>query len=175
MLKIFELFWVFAKIGAFSIGGGYAMLPFIQREVIENHGWMTLQEFSDILAISQITPGPIAVNSATFVGYKVGGGVLGSVAATLGVVTPSFIMILLIASFFVKFYEKRMVQNAFKGIRPAVVGLIAAAAFQVTATSVVGLKGILIFAIAFLSLFNKKVDPIYVIIASAILGVIIYR
>lgn len=175
MLELFQLFWVFAKIGAFSIGGGYAMLPFIQREVIEKHGWMTLSEFSDILAISQITPGPIAVNSATFVGYKVGGGILGSMAATLGVVTPSFLMILLIASFFVKFYEKKTVQNAFKGIRPAVVGLIAAAAYQVTATSVIDLKGIFIFGIAFLSLFHKKVDPIYVIIASAVLGVILYR
>lgn len=175
MLRIFELFWVFAKIGAFSIGGGYAMLPFIQREIIENHGWMTLQEFSDILAISQITPGPIAINSATFVGYKVSGNVFGSIAATLGVVAPSFIMIILLAAFFAKFYEKKAVQAAFKGIRPAIVGLIGAAAYQVTATSVVDVKGMLIFGAAFGSLFNKRVDPIYVIIGSAIVGIILYR
>lgn len=170
---IIKLFLTFAKIGAFSIGGGYAMLPFIQREVIGRYGWLTTGEFSDILAISQMTPGPIAVNSATFVGYTKGG-ILGSAAATLGVALPSFIMILLIAAFFIKIYEKKTTKNVFRGIRPAVVGLIAAAAYSVTVESVIDIKGAIIFGLSLLSLFHKKVDPIYVIIASALVGIIVY-
>lgn len=170
---LIKLFFTFAKIGAFSIGGGYAMLPFIQREVIDRNGWMTMQEFSDILAISQMTPGPIAINSATFVGFKVAN-VPGSIAATLGVVMPSFIMILLIASLLSKFYEKKPVKSAFMGIRPAVVGLIGAAAYQVTVSNVLDFKGAFIFLLSFGILFIKKMDPIIVIIISAFLGIALY-
>jgi chromate transporter len=170
---LIRLFLAFAKVGTFSIGGGYAMLPFIQKEVIERNGWMKIQEFSDILAISQMTPGPVAVNSATYVGYKMGS-IPGSIAATLGVVLPSFIMILIIAAFFVKFYERPSVQSIFKGIRPGVLGLLAAAAYTVTVTSVPDLKGALIFLASFGVLFIKKIDPIMVIIASAIVGIILY-
>lgn len=171
---IIKLFLTFAKIGAFSIGGGYAMLPFIQKEVIDRYGWMSMREFSDILAISQMTPGPVAINSATFVGYKMAK-LPGSIAATLGVVLPSFLMIIIIASFFAKFYEKYAVKSAFKGIRPAVVGLIAAAAYQVTMSNVVDIKGAIIFAFSFGILFIKKMDPMIVIVISAILGIVMYR
>lgn len=170
---IIKLFLIFSKIGAFSIGGGYAMLPFIQREIIENNHWLNLQEFSDILAISQMTPGPIAINSATFVGYRLAGTV-GSIAATLGIVMPSFIMILIIASFFVKFYEKKPVKAAFKGIRPAVLGLLAAAAYSVTISNVTDIKAVFIFLFSFGILFIKKMDPIIVLIISAVLGMILY-
>lgn len=170
---LIKLFFTFAKIGAFSIGGGYAMLPFIQREVIDRNGWMTMQEFSDILAISQMTPGPIAINSATFVGYNVAK-VPGSIAATLGVVMPSFIMIIFIASLLSKFYEKKAVKCAFTGIRPAVVGLIGAAAYQVTVSNVLDMKGAFIFLVSFGILFIKKMDPIIVIIISAFLGIALY-
>jgi chromate transporter len=174
---IIKLFLTFAKIGTFSIGGGYAMLPFIQKEVIERNHWMSMQEFSDILAISQMTPGPVAINSATYIGYT-RAGVLGSIAATLGVVLPSFIMILIIASFFIKLYEKRSVKAVFKGIRPGVLGLLAAAAYTVTLTSVPSIKGDIrgaaIFLLSFGVLFIKKVDPILVIIGAAILGIILY-
>ncbi|SKA75859.1 chromate transporter [Caloramator quimbayensis] len=172
-MLIIRLFLIFAKIGAFSIGGGYAMLPFIQREIIDNNHYLNLKEFSDILAISQMTPGPIAINSATFVGYKIAG-VLGSVAATLGIVLPSFIMIIIIASFFVKFYDKKEVKAAFSGIRPAVLGLLAAAAYSVTITNVIDLKSIFIFILSFGILFIKKMDPIIVLIISAVLGIILY-
>lgn len=172
-MLIIKLFLIFAKIGAFSIGGGYAMLPFIQREIIENNHYLSLKEFSDILAISQMTPGPIAINSATFVGYKIAG-VLGSIAATLGIVLPSFLMIIIIASFFVKFYDKKEVKAAFLGIRPAVLGLLAAAAYSVTITNVVDLKSLFIFVFSFGILFIKKIDPIMVLIISAILGIILY-
>lgn len=171
---IIKLFLTFAKIGAFSIGGGYAMLPFIQKEVIDRYGWMSMREFSDILAISQMTPGPVAINSATFVGYKMAK-LPGSIAATLGVVLPSFLMIIIIASFFAKFYEKYAVKSAFKGIRPSVVGLIAAAAYQVTISNVVDIKGAIIFAFSFGILFIKKMDPMIVIVISAILGIVMYR
>jgi chromate transporter len=171
---IIKLFLIFAKIGTFSIGGGYAMLPFIQKEVIDTHEWLTIQEFSEILAISQMTPGPVAINSATFVGYRLAG-FWGSVAATTGVVLPSFLMILIIAAFFVKVYDRKEVKAIFKGIRPAVLGLLASAAYLVTVTNVVDLKGIGIFIMAFVSLFHRKVDAIMVIIASAILGIVLYK
>ncbi len=170
---LIKLFLTFAKIGAFSIGGGYAMLPFIQQEVIEKNHWMTTQEFSDILAISQMTPGPIAVNSATYVGYTEAG-VLGSIAATLGVVLPCFLMIIVIATFFIKLYEKRSVKAVFKGIRPGVLGLLAAAAYTVTVESVMDIKGIILFLISFGVLFIKKVDPIFVILGAAVLGIVLY-
>lgn len=170
---LIKLFLTFAKIGTFSIGGGYAMLPFIQQEVIETNKWMSMQEFSDILAISQMTPGPVAINSATYVGYTQGG-VLGSIAATLGVVLPSFIMILIIATFFIKLYEKRSVKAVFKGIRPGVLGLLAAAAYTVTMESVPDIKGVILFLISFGVLFIKKVDPIFVIVGAAVLGIILY-
>lgn len=170
---LIKLFLTFAKVGTFSIGGGYAMLPFIQKEVIEKNNWMSMQEFSDILAISQMTPGPVAINSATYIGYTQAG-VLGSIAATLGVVLPSFIMIIIIASFFIKLYEKRSVKAVFKGIRPGVLGLLAAAAYTVTITSVHDIKGSILFVLCFGVLFIKKVDPIFVILGAAILGVILY-
>ncbi|MCX7883514.1 MAG: chromate transporter [Caloramator sp.] len=170
---IIKLFLIFAKIGAFSIGGGYAMLPFIQREIIDNNHYLSLKEFSDILAISQMTPGPIAINSATFVGYKIAG-VLGSIAATLGIVLPSFLMIIIIASFFVKFYDKKEVKAAFLGIRPAVLGLLAAAAYSVTITNVIDIKSIFVFILSFGILFIKRMDPIIVLIISAVLGIILY-
>lgn len=170
---LIKLFLTFAKIGAFSIGGGYAMLPFIQQEVIEKNHWMTTQEFSDILAISQMTPGPIAVNSATYVGYTTAG-VSGSIAATLGVVLPCFLMIIIIATFFIKLYEKKSVKAVFKGIRPGVLGLLAAAAYTVTVESVLDIKGIILFLISFGVLFIKKVDPIFVIMGAAVLGIVLY-
>lgn len=99
---LIKLFWAFLKIGTFSFGGGYAMLPFIQKEVVESNGWISMSEFTDIIGISQMTPGPVAINSATFVGYKIDG-VLGSIFATLGVVTTSFILVTIISKILNKF------------------------------------------------------------------------
>lgn len=172
-MLIIKLFIIFAKIGAFSIGGGYAMLPFIQREIIDKNHYLNLKEFSDILAISQMTPGPIAINSATFVGYKISG-FIGSIAATLGIVLPSFLMIIIIATFFVKFYDKKEVKAAFLGIRPAVLGLLLAAAYSVTKSNVLDLKSLFIFIFSFGILFIKKMDPILVLVISAVLGIIFY-
>ncbi len=122
---LLKLFTTFFKIGLFSFGGGFAMIPLIQREVIERHKWINSKDFVDMLVLAQSTPGPIAVNTAVFVGYKTAG-IVGAVAATLGTVLPSFIVILLLALFFAEVRENRYVDAAFRAMRPAVVALIVA-------------------------------------------------
>ena len=122
---LLKLFTTFFKIGLFSFGGGFAMIPLIQREVIERHKWIDNKDFVDMLVLAQSTPGPIAVNTAVFVGYKTAG-IAGAVAATLGTVLPSFIVILLLALFFAEVRENRYVDAAFRAMRPAVVALIVA-------------------------------------------------
>jgi len=119
--NLIKLFISFFKIGAFSFGGGYAMLPLIKEEIIDVHGWLTNTEFIDIIAISEMTPGPIAINSATFLGYKVAG-VLGSVVATIAVVLPSFIVMSILYHFIVKFKNTPYLEWVFSGIRPVVLG-----------------------------------------------------
>jgi chromate transporter len=125
MTAVLQLVWSFFKIGLFSYGGGYAMVPMMQGEILA-HGWLPVREFADIVAISQMTPGPIAVNAATYIGYRVAG-VFGSAAATLGVCLPSFILVILVTHFLRKFKESRAVNSLLSGIRPATVGLIRAA------------------------------------------------
>lgn len=123
-----QLFYTFFKIGLFGFGGGYAMLSMIQGEVVTRYGWLTSQEFTDIVAISQMTPGPIGINSATYVGFTATGSVWGSIIATLAVVLPSFILMLAISKFFLKYQKHPVVEAVFSGLRPAVVGLLASAA-----------------------------------------------
>ncbi|MGF7058873.1 chromate transporter [Brassicibacter mesophilus] len=170
---LIKLFISFFKIGAFSFGGGYAMLPFIQEEVIEVHHWLTASEFVDILAIAQMTPGPIALNSATFIGYRLGG-IWGSLSATTAVVMPSFIIILTIAHFFNKFKESQNVQWAFKGIRPVVLGLIASAGISVAKGTIVDLRSTFIAVSLFYLLSFKKLHPIVAIVIAGVMGVILY-
>ena len=121
--KILKLFIAFLKIGGFTFGGGYAMIPLIQKETVEKQGWITDDDILEILAIAESTPGPIAINSATFIGYKVAG-VLGSAAATFGVILPSFVVISIIARVLTEFQHIKAVQYAFWGIRAGVIGLI---------------------------------------------------
>ena len=123
----FQLFCTFFKIGLFSFGGGYAVLSLIQKDVVENFGWITTGEFTEVVALSQVTPGPIAINSATYIGYKVTGTALGSLFTTLGVICPSFIILSLIVVFLHKFRNSPVIDRAFKALRPAVLGLILAA------------------------------------------------
>lgn len=174
MSTITKLFIVFAKIGAFSFGGGYAMLPFIYKELVVKYGWITVKQYSDIIAISQMTPGAVAISYASFIGYKFGG-LIGCVAASLGVILPSFIMILLIASVFKRFYEKKPVKAFFKGIRPGTLGLLVAAAYTITTSNVRDIKGGIIFLAALLVLFVKKIDPIFVLLGCGVIGIIVYR
>lgn len=185
-----HLFYTFFKIGLFGFGGGYAMLSMIQGEVVTRYGWLTPQEFTDIVAISQMTPGPIGINSATYVGYStIAGqygtsmGVLGSCVATFAVVLPSFILMLTISKFFLKYQKHPAVEAVFSGLRPAVVGLLASAALVLMNTENFSspqedmysfIISIIIFLAAFIGTRKYKVNPILMIIVCGIAGLILY-
>jgi chromate transporter len=168
-----KLFLVFFKIGLFSFGGGYAMLSMMQQEVVGANLWATTSEFVDMVAISQITPGPVAINMATYVGFTQGG-FIGSAFATLGCITPSIIIMLIISKFFFKFQNNKYVENAFLGLRPATIGLVAAAAILVAKGSFIDYKSILIFLAAFVLSYKYKVDPILMTIGAGIIGFLLY-
>lgn len=171
MKKLFNMFLVFFKIGAFTIGGGYAMLPLIEREVVDKKGWIEKQEFLDMLALAQSSPGPIAVNTAVFVGYKIAG-MTGMIATVLGAVLPSFIIILIIASIFVGIKDNEIVERIFKGIRPAVVALIAAPVIRLSKNAKINKKTIIIpVAVALLVAF-AKITPVIIIIVAALCGIL---
>ena len=169
-----EIFFTFLKIGLFSFGGGYAMLPLIQREVVTAHKWIGAKEFIDVVAISQITPGPISINSATYIGYKTAG-IFGSTVATLGVIFPSIIIMVIISKFFIKFKNNKYVENAFLGLRPATIGFIAAAAILVAQSSFIDIKSVIIFVAAFLLSYVYNLDPILLTVLSAAAGLLLYR
>lgn len=163
------MFRTFFKIGLFTIGGGYAMIPLIEREVVEHHAWIDQREFTDLLAIAQSTPGVFAVNMAIFIGYK-HRGLRGSIIAALGTVLPSFLIILGIALFFHRFKEYTIVENIFKGIRPAVVALIAVPTFNVARTAGINRHTVWIPIVCALLIWLLGVSPVWVIIAAGILG-----
>lgn len=167
MLKLFTTFF---KIGLFSFGGGFAMIPLIQREVIERHKWIDEKDFLDMLVLAQSTPGPIAVNTSVFVGYKVAGTV-GAIVATLGTVLPSFMVILLLALFFAEVRENRYVDAAFRAMRPAVVALIVAPLIGL----VKGMKWYLmgVAAAVAVAVWYFGFSPAYLIGASLVIGVVI--
>ena len=155
-----QLLGVYLKIGIFGFGGGYAMLSLIQYEVVDKYHWLTLQEFTDVVAISQMTPGPIGINSATYIGYTATGSVWGSVIATFAVCLPSFLLVLLISFFYAKFKNNKYVAAAFTGLRPMTVGLIGAAALLLmNKENFIDYKSILIFAGAFLLTWKNKIQP----------------
>ena len=170
-----QLFITFFKIGLFGFGGGYAMLSLIQHEVVEKYAWLSPQEFTDIVAISQMTPGPIGINTATYIGYTSTGSVLGSIVATFAVCLPSFIIVLSIARIFTKFRKNRYVDDAFKGLRPATVGLIAAAALLLMNTeNFIDYKSVIIFGTAFILTMYYKVNPILTIVLAGVAGLLLY-
>ncbi|WP_125151929.1 chromate transporter [Clostridium rectalis] len=173
MGNVISLFLVFLKIGAFSFGGGYAMLPFIEREIVNNKGWINFQEFSDIIGISQMTPGPVAINSATFVGYKVSK-VWGSIAATLGVVAISFFLVSIATHYILKFKESKIIKSSLMGMRPALIGLIISAFLSLAIESYKDFKSIIIGIIIMVLLLSKKIHPILVIVVAGVLGIIMY-
>ena len=173
MISLLKLFLAFLKIGAFSFGGGYAVLSLIQEEVIESNGWISPEDFIDIVAIAEMTPGPIAVNSSTFVGYKVGA-LAGSAIATLGVVLIPIAITLLVSIYYNKFKHLKQVTWVIRGIRPAVLGLIAAACIKIGKVSIVDLKGVIIALLVFVGVYKLKINPIIAILISGVLGVIFY-
>ena len=172
MKELWKLFYTFATVGVTTFGGGYAMLPALQREVVEMRGWATEEEVMDWYAIGQCTPGVIAVNTATFVGQKQKG-VLGGIAATLGVVFPSLVIITIIAAFIRNFADLPAVQNAFAGIRACVCVLILNAVVKLWKKSVVDWKAFLIFAVVFLGSVFFDLSPVLYVLAAALAGVVI--
>ena len=173
-----QLFISYLKIGFFGFGGGYAMLSLIQNEIVEQRGWITVSQFADIVAISQMTPGPIAINSATYIGYTVAG-FWGSVVATVAVCLPALTVMLALTKFFLKLKDNRYVHGVITGMRPVVVGMIAAAALllifpeQRADSSFIDHWSWILFA-ATLYASYKKVNPILLIALSAVAGIVIY-
>ena len=167
-----ELFWTFFLIGAFTFGGGYAMLPLIQIEVV-NKGWMANEAVANFIAVSESTPGPFAINMATYVGSEMGG-ILGAACATLGVVMPSFIIILTVAKCYDRFKQSKLVKGAMSGLKPAVIGMIGTAVLSIGKTVFVQ-PGLLVsaglFAVMAVLAF-KKVHPIIIICISAAAGIL---
>ena len=182
-----ELFWSFFQVGLFSIGGGYAAMSLIQDQVVDIHPWLTMTGFADIMAIAEMTPGPIAINSATYVGYTVGCqagtgcwcGILGSVIATFAVCLPSLTVMLLLTRFFLKLKGNRYIEGAMTGMKPVVIGMIAAAAllliFPKTDEGASFIDGWswLLFGICFAGSV-RKLNPILLILFSAVAGIAIY-
>jgi len=170
---MFQLFSTFFKIGLFSFGGGYAMIPLIEKEIVDKRVWVDKEEIVDVLAVAQSTPGAVAVNSATAIGYKIAGK-KGALFSTIGVAVPSFLIIITIASFFSRFSDFTIVKNAFSGIGAAVVALIVAAAISVSKNSIRDRMDVLVAIVTFLLVAFFKVNPIFLIIGGALLGGIIY-
>lgn len=175
-------FLAFFKIGLFGFGGGYAMLSLVQHEVVEAHSWISVADFTDIVAISQTTPGPIAFNTATYIGYtattqlgySAAQGVLGSAICTIAVSLPSIILMTIVCHFFMKFRNNGWAESALSGLKPVVIGLIAAAALLLmNGRNFIDYKSWLIFGGVFVASF-KKVNPILLIIISGILGYVVY-
>jgi len=167
-----ELFVAFARVGVMTFGGGYAMLPILQREIVEQRGWATEAELTDYFAIGQCTPGVIAVNTATFIGHK-RGGIAGGIAATLGVVFPSVVIITLIAAFLRNFAEYPLVKNAFAGIRVVVCVLILNAVVKLGKSTLRDLPAVIIFLVTFALAAFLKVTPVLLVPAAALAGVIV--
>ncbi len=179
---LITLFLTFFKIGAFTFGGGYAMLPLIQADVLAR-GWLTQEELINFIAVSESTPGPFAVNIATYIGSELGG-ISGAVCATLGVVLPSFLMILLVARFYEKFKTNTIVSGCMSGLKPAVIGLIGGAVVSIGKTVFVpdGISmqvfydgktyaSLVIFALMAVLAF-RKIHPIWIVVLSAVIGIV---
>lgn len=178
-----ELFWTFFVIGMFTIGGGYAMLSLIQGKVVTEHAWIDDTTFTDIVAISQMTPGPIGINSATYIGYEVLSNtgasefmcVLGSFTATFAVVLPSFIIVLAICKAYERFKDHYMVQGVMAGLKPATLGLIGTAALGLaTPENFIDWKSFVICIVAFIGLFLKRLGPFTALGLGALAGILLY-
>lgn len=178
-----ELFWSFVQVGLFCVGGGYASMPLIQAQVIDVHGWLNMSEFIDIFTISQMTPGPIGINAATFVGMKVAG-FLGAIVATLGFVTPSFILGIILAKLFFKYGNIGVIKGILNGLRPAVVALICSAGMSFIFLALFNTEkmpinvadidylGLFVLIVAFIAV-RKKVGIIKILAGSGVLGLIL--
>lgn len=170
---LLKLLFTFAKIGLFTFGGGYAMIPLIEKEIIQANKWLSMKEFVDIIAIAEVTPGPIAVNSATYVGYKIAG-VWGAAFATVGVILPSFVIVISLASLFLKYKDTPTVKAISKGLRAAVTAMIASAALSMAKASVGDIRSIVILGLVVLGIFKMKIHPIICIFLAAVVGIALW-
>ena len=178
-----QLFYSFLKIGLFSFGGGYAAMPLIQDQIVTAHGWLSMSEFTDLITISQMTPGPIAINSATFVGMRIAG-ISGALVATAGCVLPSCVIALILAWVYYRYRSLSVIQGVLGGVRPAVVAMIASAGLSILLLALFGsevislplldLRALGIFALALAVLRIFKPDPIWVMAGAGVLGGILY-
>ena len=180
-----QLFWSFFQICLFSIGGGYAAMPLIQHQVVELHGWLTMEQFADIITIAEMTPGPIAINSSTFVGTQIAG-IPGALIATAGCVMPSCIIVLILAHIYYKYREMAMLQGVMQGLRPAVVSMIASAGLSIFCLSIfegkafpvqmtdINLISALLFGACLCWLRTKKPNPIAVMASAGAAGLLLY-
>jgi|DewCreStandDraft_2_1066082.scaffolds.fasta_scaffold17072_2 chromate transporter len=179
-MLLLELFTTFLLIGFVSFGGGYAMIPLIQEEVVNRHAWMTTQEFSDVIAVAGMSPGPIATNSAIFIGYGEAG-VIGAMVAAAGMVIPSLLIILVVGMVFYKVQKSKLVKSAFYGLRPIITGLIMYAAFifavnneLISSLSWHSLSLIGIYLASLAALIYFRIHPAYVILLSGLVGIAVY-
>ena len=180
-----ELFWSFFQIGLFSIGGGYAAMPLIQSQVVDIHHWLTMAQFADIMTIAEMTPGPIAINSATFVGIQVAG-LLGAIVSTIGCVFPSCVIVMTLAYIYYRFRGLNMVQGILGGLRPAVIAMIASAGISLLIMALYGQRklpndlaslnfiAVIIFVVGFFILRKWKLNPLWVMAGSGVAGIILY-
>ena len=186
-----QLFLVFSKIGIVGFGGGYAMLSLIQDDVVNKHGWLSSAEFTDIVAVSQMTPGPLGINMATYVGYtsvvnagySTGLAMLGSLLATLSILWLPFILMIVVSRFLLKHKESPIIQSIFAGLRPTIVGLVAAAALVLMNAENFGaprtallqfVVSLILFALAFISVYRFKVSPLKILALAGIFGMVFY-
>ena len=186
-----QLFLVFSKIGIVGFGGGYAMLSLIQDDVVNKHGWLSSAEFTDIVAVSQMTPGPLGINMATYVGYTsvvnagypTGLAMLGSLLATLSILWLPFILMIVVSRFLLKHKESPIIKSIFAGLRPTIVGLVAAAALVLMNTENFGaprtallqfVVSLILFALAFISVYRFKVSPLKILALAGIFGMVFY-
>lgn len=184
-MKLLQLFWSFFQIGLFSIGGGYAAMPLIQHQVVDVHPWLNMTQFADIIAIAEMTPGPIAINSATFVGIQVAG-LPGALAATVGCVFPSCVIVMILAYVYYRFRGLKVVQGILAGLRPAVISMIASAGISLLMLAIYGQRtlpndwisldkiALLIFAAGFFVLRKWKINPLWVMAGSGAAGILLY-
>ena len=170
---IIELYLVFLKLGLFSFGGGYVMIPLIRSEVLESREWITTAEFLDIIAIAEMSPGPISINAATFVGYNLGG-IPGSIAATLGVLTPALVLVIMVTRYFLKYQHTACVQCFCSGIRPVIIGMVLAAGIMIGLSAIENYTGLAIAGLIFGLSIYKNFHPILLIGLAGLIGVLVF-
>lgn len=171
---LLQLFYAFVRIGLFAFGGGYATIPFMVNIVVDEMHWITYNEFLQVITISQMTPGPISVNAATYIGYQVAG-IAGATVATIGFVLPPMLLVLIAIRILKRLETNPVITQIVRSLRPAVIALIAAAAYSVLSGGGINdLKGVIIAVVAFILLRTRKLDPVIILLLAGIAGVILY-